>query len=75
MRRKTNERAARKARKQLETELDQTLLALRRNDAAFQQAMDRYQVEELIYQHAALMCHCRAVLRDLRGGDASCPSA
>ena len=74
MRRKTNGRAVRRAQRELKAELDQTISALRRNDAAFQLAVDGYQVEELIYQHAALMCHCRAVLRDLRGGDASCPS-
>ena len=47
MRRKTNERAVRRAQRELKAELDQTISALRRNDAAFQLAVDGYQVGEL----------------------------
>lgn len=71
---RSEQRAERKARRRLEGELAVTLEAMRQNDAAFEMAMDAFAVEELIYRHAALLCHCRAVLQELRGGDATCRS-
>lgn len=64
-------RAARKARAAATAALRQTYQALRANEAAFQQAQDRFVVEQLIYEHAALECRCRALLRELRGGDSA----
>lgn len=66
------QRAARKARAAATAALRQTYRNLRANEAAFQQAQDRFVVEQLIYEHAALECRCRALLRELRGGDPSC---
>ena len=40
-----------------------SLQQLRQNEAAFQQAQEDFAIDE----HAALMCHCRAILRELRG--------
>lgn len=73
MNRRAQRKAARKARQAMIRELNLTLEALRRNDAAYQWAIERDAVEELIYRRAALMCHCRAVLRELRKGETSCP--
>ena len=42
--------------------------ALRANEAAFGEAQDPFYIEQLTYQHAALMCRCRALLRLLRAG-------
>ena len=64
--------SARKARAAATAALRQTYRDLRANEAAFQQAQDRFVVEQLIYEHAALECRCRALLRELRGGDPSC---
>ncbi len=66
------ERSARKARAAAAAALRQTYQDLRANEAAFQQAQDRFVVEQLIYEHAALECRCRALLRELRGGEAPC---
>ena len=44
-----------------------SLQQLRQNEAAFQQAQEDFAIERTIYEHAALMCHCRAILRELRG--------
>lgn len=66
------ERAARKARAAAVAALRRTYRDLRANEAAFQEAQDRFAVEQLIYEHAALECRCRALLRDLRGGESSC---
>ena len=66
------ERSARKARAAAAASLRQTYQDLRANEAAFQQAQDRFVVEQLIYEHAALECRCRALLRELRGGEAPC---
>lgn len=67
-------RAESRHRRQLERELRAALLALRANDAQFQQAADPYFQEQVIYEHAALLCRCSALLRELRGGEALCPS-
>ena len=40
--------------------------ALHANDSAFREAQDPFYIEQLTYQHAALMCRCRALLRLLR---------
>ncbi len=66
------ERSARKARAAAAAALRQTYQDLRANEAAFQQAQDRFVVEQLIYEHAALECRCRALLRELRGGETPC---
>lgn len=73
MRRGARQRAALRERNRLAGELGGALEAIRRNEAAFEEAVDGYVVEQIIYEHAALMCRCRAVLRDLRGGDGACP--
>ena len=48
--------------------LHRTYRALQANEKAFQMAQDRFVSEQLIYEHAALECRCRALLRELRGG-------
>ena len=53
------QRAARRRREQTVRELHA--------EAAFQLAEDEFAIERVIYEHAALMCHCRALLRELRG--------
>ena len=40
--------------------------ALRSNERAFTEAQDPFYIDQLTYQHAALMCRCRALLRTLR---------
>ena len=50
------ERERRAARAELET----TLQALRSNERAFTEAQDPFYIDQLTYQHAALMCRCRA---------------
>lgn len=62
------EAAARRSRLALQRELRQCIHALQANEAAFQQATDPCYIEQLIYQHAAELCRCRAVLRQLRTG-------
>ena len=57
-------------RRALETELCSAWAALRANDAAFQQAEEPWYTEQVIYEHAALLCRCSALLRQLREGDA-----
>lgn len=66
------ERSKRKARAAAAAALRRTYRDLRANEAAFQEAQDRFVVEQLIYEHAALECRCRALLRELRGGDPAC---
>ena len=48
--------------------LHRTYRALQANEKAFQMAQDWFVIEQLIYEHAALECRCRALLRELRGG-------
>ncbi len=62
-------------RRALEKELRRTLAELQGNDSRFQLATDTFYMEQVIYEHAALMCRCSALLRELRGGDAVCPPA
>lgn len=66
-------RVAARRRRVLEKELRKTLSELQTNDSQFQLAVDPFYMEQVIYEHAALMCRCSALLRELRGGDALCP--
>ena len=52
-------RRRRRARAAAEEALRETYRALR--------AKDRFVIEQLIFEHAALECRCRALLRELRG--------
>lgn len=58
-------------RRALQGELRGAMQALQANESAFREAQDPFYIEQLTYQHAALMCRCRALLRMLRssGGD------
>lgn len=40
--------------------------ALHANERAFKEAQDPFYIEQLTYQHAALLCRWRALLRILR---------
>ena len=53
-------------RRAVKAELDTAMQALRANESAFKEAQDPFYIEQLTYQHAALMCRCRALLRMLR---------
>lgn len=64
--------AAARRRAALMAQWDDALQELRENETAFQRSDDDFYTEQLIYQHAALLCRCRAVLRQLRE-DAPCP--
>ena len=59
-----------KERRAVQAELNAAMQALRANEVAFEEAQDPCYIEQLTYQHAALMCRCRALLRTLRGGGA-----
>ncbi len=65
--------SADKRRAALQADLERAMADLRANEAEFRQATDACYTEQLIYQHAALMCRCRALLRELRGGGGPCP--
>ena len=58
---------AERERRAARAELDSTMQAMRAVDSAFREAQDPFSIEQLTYQHAALMCRCRALLR-LSGG-------
>ena len=57
-----------KERRAMQAELKRAMQALRANEVAFEEAQDPFYIEQLTYQHAALMCRCRALLRMLRVG-------
>ena len=57
---------AERERRAAKAELDSTMQAMRAVDSAFREAQDPFSIEQLTYQHAALMCRCRALLRLLR---------
>lgn len=57
-----------KERRAVQAELNTVMQALRANEVAFEEAQDPFYIEQLTYQHAALMCRCRALLRMLRAG-------
>lgn len=61
-----------KERRAVQAELDTTMQALHANEKAFQEVLDPFIIEQLTYQHAALLCRCRVLLRMLREGDAPC---
>lgn len=66
------EKEARKERSAVRTELDAALQTLRANEKAFQEALDPCVIEQLTYEHSALRCRCRVLLRILRKGDDPC---
>lgn len=66
------EKERQKERCALRAELDATMQALRANEKAFQEALDPFVIEQLTYQHAALRCRSRVLLRLLREEDAPC---
>ena len=51
---------AERERRAAKAELDSTMQAMRAVDSAFREAQDPFSIEQLTYQHAALMCRCRA---------------
>ena len=55
-----------KQRRAAKAELVRTMQALKRNESEFNEAWEPFYIEQLTYQHAALMCRCRALLRTLR---------
>lgn len=57
-----------KERRAVQGELKEAMQALHANETAFEEAQDPFYIEQLTYQHAALMCRCRALLRLLRSG-------
>lgn len=59
-----------KEHRAIQAELKNAMQALRANEVAFEEAQDPFYIEQLTYQHAALMCRCRALLRMLRSGGA-----
>ena len=63
---------AEKRRRALEQELAGALAALRANDEQFRQAADPWYIEQVIYEHAAILCRCSALLRELREGAVPC---
>lgn len=58
--------AQERERRAAKAELEVTMRALHANDSAFREAQDPFYIEQLTYQHAALMCRYRALLRLLR---------
>lgn len=65
--------AAARRRAALLQEWDTALRELRANEAAYERSDDDFYTEQLIYQHAALLCRCRAVLRQLRREEGDMP--
>lgn len=66
--------AKERQRRARQAELTAVSEALEENERRFAYAQDALAIEQLVYERAALMCHYRALLRDVRGGDAPCPS-
>lgn len=64
----------RRARQAELAELAELADALAENERRFAYAEDALAIEQLVYERAALMCHYRALLRDVRGGEGPCPS-
>ena len=50
-----------KERRAVQAELKSAMQALHANEVAFEEAQDPFYIEQLTYQHAALMCRCRAL--------------
>ena len=57
----------------LQKELRGAMQAQLANETAFREAQDPFYIEQLTYQHAALMCRCRALLRMLRSSGGADP--
>lgn len=57
-----------KEQRAAQSELKDAMRELHANEVAFEEAQDPFYIEQLTYQHAALMCRCRALLRLLRAG-------
>ena len=57
-----------------QAELAELADALAENERRFAYAEDALAIEQLVYERAALMCHYRALLREVRGGEGPCPS-
>ena len=55
-----------KQRRAAKAELTRTMQALQCNENEFNEAQEPFYIEQLTYQHAALQCRCRALLRLLR---------
>ena len=68
------EHAQNRQRRARQAELAELADALAENERRFAYAEDALAIEQLVYERAALMCHYRALLRDVRGGDDPCPS-
>ena len=62
-----------KERRAVQAELQTATRALHENEKAFEEALDPFVIEQLTYQHAAILCRCRVLLRMLREEDAPCP--
>lgn len=62
-----------KERRAVQAELQTATRALHANEKAFEEALDPFVIEQLTYQHAAILCRCRVLLRMLREEDAPCP--
>lgn len=68
------EHAQNRQRRARQAELAELADALAENERRFAYAEDALAIEQLVYERAALMCHYRALLRDVRGGEGLCPS-
>ena len=58
-----------KQRRAAKAELVRTMQAIKRNESELNAAHEPFYLEPLPYQHAALQCRCRALLRLLRSGE------
>lgn len=68
------EHAQNRQRRARQAELAELADALAENERRFAYAEDALAIEQLVYERAALMCHYRALLREVRGGEDLCPS-
>ena len=68
------EHAQNRQRRARQAELAELADALAENERRFAYAEDALAIEQLVYERAALMCHYRALLRDVRGGEGPCPT-
>ena len=68
------EHAQNRQRRARQAERAELADALAENERRFAYAEDALAIEQLVYERAALMCHYRALLRDVRGGEDPCPS-
>ncbi len=68
------EHAQNRQRRARQAELAELADALAENERRFAYAEDALAIEQLVYERAALMCHYRALLREVRGGEGPCPS-